>query len=286
MSQTAEFSRVIAGLATAALLSLLPQSVAAQVAFDWKANGERTYSTVCSACHQPNGQGLEGAFPPLAGHIADLAKAPNGRAYLARAVLYGVEGAITVHGKTYEGVMPPWNSLPDDQLAAALDYALYSWGNDKNLPADFKPLTPADIAVERKTQLTSLDVYGQRPIAGAAPSTAGAASGPSFTQAQAERGEAIYMKNCQDCHGGNLDDGEFGGAPLKGSWFRNHWGAGSVAALYAFTKTKMPPDRPGRLEDDVYADVVAFLLSQNGYAAGDKELPVAPEAQQQMSLKR
>ena len=275
------------GLIGAATLTaaVLASSASAQT-FDWKATGEQTYASVCSACHQPNGAGLEGAFPPLAGHIVDLLKAPNGRAYLARAVLYGVEGAIVANGKTFEGVMPPWGIHSDEQLAAALDYALNAWGNDKNLPAGFQPIAPAEIAAERKTELTALEVYQQRPLAGPAPAEQTAKSGPEFTKAQAERGELVYLKNCQDCHGGNLDDGEFGGAPLKGSWFRNHWGPGNVAALYSFMKSKMPPDRPGRLEDDIYADLTAFLLDANGYEAGAKELPPSVDAMQKMSMKR
>src|SRR5579864_2547144 len=55
--------------------------------------------------------------------------------------------------------------------------------------------------------------------------------GPAFTEAQVERGRALYQKNCQDCHGTQLDNGEFGGAPLKDSYFRQHWGSGDVASL-------------------------------------------------------
>ena len=96
----------------------------------------------------------------------------------------------------------------------------------------------------------------------------------------------IYQKYCLDCHGENLDDGEFGGAPLKGSWFRNNWGNGSLAPLFAFTKTKMPPNRPGGLEDEAYADVLAYILSRNGYQPGKEELPMKADAQQKMTLKR
>lgn len=110
--------------------------------------------------------------------------------------------------------------------------------------------------------------------------------GPSFTAEQAQRGEAAYQHACRTCHGDNLDDGDFGGAPLKGSWFRNHWGVGDVAGLFAYTKTYMPPDNPGGLNDSVYAAIVAFILQKNGYAAGERELPVNPLEQRAMSLKR
>lgn len=109
---------------------------------------------------------------------------------------------------------------------------------------------------------------------------------PAFTAAQAERGHAIYQKNCQDCHGSTLDNGEFGGAPLKGSQFRDHWGAGDVSALFGYASTLMPPDRPGQLTPQSYADLTAFLLSSNGYAAGDEELTADPDAQSRMTMKR
>jgi mono/diheme cytochrome c family protein len=116
--------------------------------------------------------------------------------------------------------------------------------------------------------------------------SAQAAEGPSFTAEQVERGRAAYNQNCQECHGSTLDNGEFGGPPLKGVYFRNHWGAGSVADLTGYAKTLMPPDRPGRLSDQTYTDVVVFLLSNNGYAPSGREMPTDAGAQQKMSLKK
>jgi mono/diheme cytochrome c family protein len=109
---------------------------------------------------------------------------------------------------------------------------------------------------------------------------------PAFTQEQVERGKSIYQKNCQDCHGSTLDNGEFGGAPLKGSYFRQHWGAGDVSALFGYVNTLMPPDRPGQLGAQSYADLTAFLLSNNGYAAGAEELTANEDAQRKMTMKK
>jgi S-disulfanyl-L-cysteine oxidoreductase SoxD len=109
---------------------------------------------------------------------------------------------------------------------------------------------------------------------------------PSFTTAQAERGEVAYRPNCQDCHGEALDNGEFGGPPLKGGYFRNRWGSANVAVLFGYLNKTMPPDRPGQLSPQTYVDILAFILRHNGYAPGDKELPLDPEAQQTMSLTR
>jgi mono/diheme cytochrome c family protein len=126
------------------------------------------------------------------------------------------------------------------------------------------------------------------PIAVAAGAREGHAqqSGPVFTETQVERGRALYQKNCQDCHGTQLDNGEFGGAPLKGSYFRQHWGSGDVGGLFGYVSALMPPDRPGQLSPQSYADLTAFLLSSNGYAAGNEELTADPDAQRRMSMKK
>jgi mono/diheme cytochrome c family protein len=119
-----------------------------------------------------------------------------------------------------------------------------------------------------------------------APAQSGEQRPPAFTEAQVQRGKSIYQKNCQDCHGSTLDNGEFGGAPLKGLYFRQHWGSGDVSALFGYVNTLMPPDRPGQLSPQSYADLTAFLLSNNGYAAGAEELTPDQDAQRKMTLKK
>jgi mono/diheme cytochrome c family protein len=84
------------------------------------------YAEVCAVCHQATGLGLEGAFPPLAG-----SEWLNGRAVVPIAiVLHGLQGEISVKGKTYNGAMVAWGSvLNDEDLAATLTYARSQWGN-------------------------------------------------------------------------------------------------------------------------------------------------------------
>lgn len=277
------------GIVLAALLALLATSAAADSdVFQWQTVGAETYANYCAACHQPNGQGVPATFPALAGHAPAILAHPGARPYLARLVLYGLQGQITANGKPFNGAMPAWGGILNDaQLAGALDYVLHGWGNDKALPAGFQPFTPADIADARKTKLTADQVYALRgQIVLATPAPAVASTPPDFTQAQADRGHAIYRRNCQDCHGVNLDDGEFGGAPLNGLYFARHWENGSVAALYGFMRAKMPPDRPGKLNPQTYADLTAFLLARNGFRPTQTELPPDPEAQTRMVLKR
>jgi mono/diheme cytochrome c family protein len=256
--------------------------------FQWEAVGPQTYAATCGTCHQPNGQGVPDTFPALAGHAPTVLARPGGREYLARLVLYGLEGPIMANGTLYNGAMPPWGeTLNDAQLAGALDYVLQSWDNDKALPAGFQPFTPAEVAAARATKMTAAEVYALREQATQGlPAAAVALVPPAFTQEQADRGHAIYRRNCQDCHGSNLNDGEFGGAPLNGQYFARHWGNGNVAALYGYMRTKMPPDRPGKLNPQTYADLTAFLLDKNGYQPMQTELPPDPQAQEHMNLKR
>jgi len=98
------------------------------------------YGELCQACHQPNGAGLEGVFPPLAG-----AEYVNGPAIVPIAiVLHGLQGEITVKGKTYNGAMMAWGSvLNDDDLAATLTYVRSQWGNRS------APVTAAQVRAVR-----------------------------------------------------------------------------------------------------------------------------------------
>ena len=113
-----------------------------------------------------------------------------------------------------------------------------------------------------------------------------AAQAPVFSAEQVARGKASYIQRCAMCHGENLDDGDFGGAPLRGAWFRDHWGAGSVASLFTYVQTTMPPDNPGGLNDTTYADILSYILQRNGYAAGVQELKPDEKSMEAMSLQK
>jgi nitrite reductase (NO-forming)/hydroxylamine reductase len=90
------------------------------------ARGESIYYANCVACHLPAGTGLAGAFPPLAG--SDFLEGDRGR--VISTVLYGNEGPITVNGVQYDGVMPGFAYLSDDEVAAVVTYISRSWGNE------------------------------------------------------------------------------------------------------------------------------------------------------------
>lgn len=85
--------------------------------------GKNTYEHNCAACHQMQGQGIEGSFPPLA-KSDYLASKTNA----IRAVVHGLQGPITVNGKQYNGVMPKLG-LSDSEVANVLTYIYKNWGN-------------------------------------------------------------------------------------------------------------------------------------------------------------
>lgn len=87
--------------------------------------GKSLFNGTCSVCHQANGAGLPGVFPPLA--KSDYLAADTKRAI--GVVLRGLSGKVTVNGKEYDSVMPPMNQLNDDEVANILTYVLNSWDN-------------------------------------------------------------------------------------------------------------------------------------------------------------
>jgi mono/diheme cytochrome c family protein len=88
--------------------------------------GKKVFDTTCIACHQANGLGVPGQYPPLVG--SEWALGSEERAI--RIVLHGLNGPITVKGVDFNNVMAPLGSaLKDDQIANVLSYVRASWGN-------------------------------------------------------------------------------------------------------------------------------------------------------------
>jgi mono/diheme cytochrome c family protein len=87
--------------------------------------GAKTYSQVCQACHQANGKGIPGAFPPL-----DGSEWVSNKNQVAAIVLKGLQGDIEVKGQKFAGVMPPHDQqLANEQIQAVVNYVRSSWGN-------------------------------------------------------------------------------------------------------------------------------------------------------------
>jgi alcohol dehydrogenase (cytochrome c) len=91
-----------------------------------------------------------------------------------------------------------------------------------------------------------------------------------FTSAQATAGKAAYQRNCANCHGPNIDDGNAAPA-LRGAAFLGKYGGKPAADLFTYVSTKMPRGNPGSLGGAEYAQIIAYVLQQNGFATGRKE---------------
>jgi cytochrome c oxidase cbb3-type subunit 2 len=99
------------------------------------------YSSHCASCHQAKGEGVPGAFPPLADDPVVTAKDPTQH---IKKVLFGAQGE-TIDGTKYTSPMPPWSKqLSDDEVAAIVNHERTSWGNDA------PTVTPAEVKKVRE----------------------------------------------------------------------------------------------------------------------------------------
>jgi mono/diheme cytochrome c family protein len=102
--------------------------------------GERLFLRACAACHQPDGNGMQGLAPPL--RDSEWVLGPVDR--LARIVLHGVKGPIEVAGATWSLEMPGQAHLSDDDLAAVLSFVRRAFGHRQTTVA------PAELAALRR----------------------------------------------------------------------------------------------------------------------------------------
>ena len=79
----------------------------------------------CMQCHQENGMGLPGQYPPLGGSEYVL----GDKRRLAAILLNGLAGEVQVKGATFNAIMPPWATRDDEEIAGVLTYIRNSFGN-------------------------------------------------------------------------------------------------------------------------------------------------------------
>jgi mono/diheme cytochrome c family protein len=91
----------------------------------------------------------------------------------------------------------------------------------------------------------------------------------SYTDAQAQRGETVYAAECSSCHGDDLTGQQ---SRLIGDRFMRDWREDNLGNLFHRIKTTMPRRAAGSLSDAQYLDVVAYILQQNTFPAGAREL--------------
>ncbi len=103
-----------------------------------------------------------------------------------------------------------------------------------------------------------------------------APEGGLYTQTQADRGRVFYLTFCSNCHGGDLSGRE--GPPLVGDAFKKRSEGRSFDDLVAqIQRMQISLTTSSHLDLDTSVDVLAFILSKNGYATGLAELPPKEE---------
>lgn len=122
--------------------------------------GGKIFNQICASCHQTEGQGVPGTYPPLAG-------SPYVEGDPARAisiVLAGLSGPIEVLGNPYSGTMPEHgSSLKDKQIADVLTYVRQSWGH-KQEPISVEQVAEVRKAIGKRGPWTAPELLAAHPL--------------------------------------------------------------------------------------------------------------------------
>ncbi len=190
-------------------LALVAGIGAAPLAAALESAGQATYLQNCAACHQPDGKGLAGAFPPLADADWLKGKTP---AEVATTVLTGLQGELVVNGNTYNSVMPAQSHLSDAEIADAVNYILNNWGNPGG------SITAEEVKAQRAALAVSSDPAQGQVHPGSsqaqvayegAPTTLSGADvkqvrtpgAPDMSEDEFARASEIFFQRCAGCHG-------------------------------------------------------------------------------------
>jgi S-disulfanyl-L-cysteine oxidoreductase SoxD len=93
-----------------------------------------------------------------------------------------------------------------------------------------------------------------------------------FSEAQAKRGAALYSANCASCHGADLRSTDREVTNLSGGSFKSGWIGKSIGERFEVVRETMPPREERSLADDVYLDIITFIMWSNKVPAGAQEL--------------
>lgn len=204
--RAAAIPMVLAGGATIAFILGAADVHAAEAA---SREGKAAYEANCAACHQADGGGLAGAFPPLAESDWLQGKTP---ADVVTTILKGLEGEVVVNNVTYNSVMPAQSHISDADIAAITTYVMNSWGNPGG------SISAEEVAAQRTALAVSDDpAQGQvhpgtsqaeAAFEGAPTSMPGSdveqvrtAGAPDMTKAEFIQASEIFFQRCAGCHG-------------------------------------------------------------------------------------
>ena len=122
---------------------------------DLMAEGRRVYTRLCQSCHQQDGAGVQGAFPPLGGSdwVVGIPERP---VYI---VLQGFQGEIVREGVTYNAAMPGFGRLlSDEEVASVVTYIRNSFGNEAPEVAPEEVAEMREVSADRTTAWTESEL--------------------------------------------------------------------------------------------------------------------------------
>jgi mono/diheme cytochrome c family protein len=193
------FGRPIIPTAGAAHRDPMADVVRPQAAIQ-KGPPKNVYDSVCTTCHQADGKGLPGAFPPVAGSewVTGDPETP------IRIVLLGLGGPIEVAGAKFNAVMPPPAGLTDAQIAEAVTHVRSHFGNKasavdeakvaevrKSLAGRTNPWTAAELTALRAAAPVEAPAAGTTGADGGAGTSAQAAPAPAEDPGPGAAGPAV-----------------------------------------------------------------------------------------------
>ncbi len=247
----------------------------------------------CQPCHQANGQGVAGQFPPLA--KSDYVVGSEKR--LVAILLKGLQGPVVVEGKTYNGAMPAWEkTLSDKKIAAVASYIRSEWGNAaseiseskvsaarKELEAKSAPYTEAELQqIPADATLGDAGASAAPAAVGAKGGTVAASAVPGSDDLLA-KGKQQYMAICVACHQPNGLGLPMVFPPLANTEYVNgdpkRFAAmilkGVVGPLLVEGKqyNNMMPGQETVLTDDKIASVLSYVRA----SFGNKSPAVTPD---------
>src|SRR5690554_3005454 len=168
-------------------------------------DGKKAYEANCQACHQPNGQGLAGAFPPLAGNPHVTAD----KLHVVLTILKGMSGPLEVNGQKYNAVMPPMQHISDEDIADISNYVLSSWGYKGGKVIEDEVET-VRVELGRKDRAAGQPHQGSTAAEIAYKGAPSAVSGgkmmrtpgaPYISEDEFAKAQEIYFQRCAGCHG-------------------------------------------------------------------------------------
>ena len=235
----------------------------------------RTLAARCSGCHRYEADAEPLIGPNLAEIVGARIGTAAGFAYSPAMQALAADGAVWTFELLDDFLQSPATAVPGTRMG----FAGIAGARDRAAVIAFlRSLSPDPVSLFAPADGIGNEQAGLEPV--------------GFNAQQVERGRAHYLQlDCVRCHGVDLrgeidmrEDG-FGVAPaLIGPNFTLRWYRGSVAALFAFLEAEKPRGDPGTYAAEVYADLIAYILSRNGFAPADTALPADRDALERMGF--